>query len=457
MQHSNIELDGDMADVILPSQWCQKVFDDPLGLNVLLKNEVYAAPNRFFALWPYSQYFKILPPLLQNIVNPIDSIYIACAIAKTAIQVFLILLLAAYISGKKNIFSKEFLLAAVLVAPFFIVYYYWRFGIIDWSITFTFSYALPLGLLLLYFLPFFKKLFYGDEIKTNSIYRIYLILLAIIISLSGPLIPAVVLIVCPAVLINLWYFHFKKTATLSFARRFVSSLKKIPKEILFYFMLVSALSIYSLYIGNNNVENANIEISLWERYSLLPNGIINLLNHMSLVIPLIVMIAINALLIMKYFNKGQGRKILCLLKWIVICSFIYILLLPLGGYRWYRPDIVRYDTVMPVTLALIIIFGLSAYFLIYNLSSKFKVIFSSLITIFLLIYCLEDKSTKGTNGCQRNSLYEISESKEDIVLINSDCNVMSWQKIKDYKESELNAELLKYWGVTKEKKLYYQK
>lgn len=68
-----------------------------------------------------------------------------------------------------------------------------------------------------------------------------------------------------------------------------------------------------------------------------------------------------------------------------------------------------------------------------------------------MVYLYEDKSTKGYNRCQRNALYEISESKEDIVLINSNCNVMSWQIIKDYKESELNAELLKYWEVTKEK------
>jgi len=155
VQHSNIELDGDMADLILPSQWNQKVFEDPLGLNVLFKNEIYAGPNRFFSHWIYSKYFKVIPGILQNFVNPIDSIYIACAIIKTAVQVFLILLLAAYISDKKNILSKNFLLAAILVTPLFITYQYWRFGIIDWSITFIFFYALPLALLLLYFLPVF--------------------------------------------------------------------------------------------------------------------------------------------------------------------------------------------------------------------------------------------------------------------------------------------------------------
>jgi hypothetical protein len=457
IQHSNTELDGDMADHILPSHWYQKVLDDPFGLNVLLKNEVYAGPNRFFSHWIYSKYFKVVPLALQKIFNPVDSIYISCAIAKTAIQIFLILLLAAYISGKKNIFSKEFLMSAILVAPFFITYKYYRLGIIDRSITLTFFYALPLGLLLLFFLPFFKKLFYNEEIKTGWVYRACLFLLSIIISLSGPLIPAVVLIVCPAVLIDMWYHHFKEPSTLPFIHRAVSSLKKIPNDFLFYFILVSALSLYSLYIGKNNIENTTTEISLSDRYALLANGLTGLLTWMPLLIPLIIMIAINSIIIIKYFNNDNGRKILNFLKWIIICSIIYIMLLPLGGFRSYRPLIIRYDTMMPVTLSLIIIFGLTVNFLILNLSGKFKIIFSTAIIIFLLVYCFEDKPTVGENKCERNALYEISESEESIVLVSGDCSIMSWGKISDPKDSELNAELLKYWGITKEKKLYYQK
>lgn len=455
MQHANAPLDGDMADTILPSPWFQKVLGDPFGLSAFLYNEVYAAPNRFFVHWAYSNYFKVVPAILQNVVDPVDSVYIACAIAKTAIQVALILLLAAYISGKKNVFSKEFLIAAVLVAPFFIAYQYWRFGIISAAMTVTIFYPFPLCLLLLFFLPFFKKFFYGEAISTNFAYRIYLALLAVVICLSGVLIPGVVLIVCPAVLLNIWYSHFKEPSSESFFQKSVSALQKIPKEILFYFVLVSVLSLYSLYIGRYNSENTIVEISLLDRYLLLPNGFIKMFTQLFTL--LVFMIAINAFLIRKYFYNDQSRKILRILKWIVICSIIYILLLPFGGYRVYRPDILSYDTVMPVTLSLMLIFGLSAYFLIFNLSGKFRIAFSSVIILYLLFYCYQNKSTKGSNQCERDALYEISKSKENIVLVSSDCTVMSWEKIKDYKNSELNAELLKYWGVTKEIKLYYQK
>jgi hypothetical protein len=40
--------DGDMAGIILPSDSYSKVLKDPFGLGVLLRDEVYAAPNRFF-------------------------------------------------------------------------------------------------------------------------------------------------------------------------------------------------------------------------------------------------------------------------------------------------------------------------------------------------------------------------------------------------------------------------
>lgn len=457
IQHSNIELDGDMAFTILPDEFFRKVLDDPLGLSVLFKNEIYAAPNRFFAHWMYSEYFKVVPGVLQNFVNPVDSVYLASAIAKTVIQAFLIIVLASCICGREKMLSRNFLIAAVLVTPFFITYQYYRLGIIDQHITFVFFYALPFALLLLFFLPFFKKLFYGQAIKTNLVYRIYLVTLALIISLSGALMPAVIVIVCPLVLLVHVYLNFEKHDPSTFINKVFFSIKKIPNDILFYFVLASVFSAYSLYIGRNNIENMTVELSLSERYLLLPKGFVMLFDQMSLLIPLLIVIAINIFIIRIYFFENYGKKMLVLLKWILICSLIYILLLPLGGYRTYRPYILRYDTILPVTIALITIFGMTTNFLILNLHNKAKVIFTLGIIFFLLIYIYEDKPAFGNNECQRRALFEISESQEEIVVLNSDCTIMSWEKITDYKQSELNSELLFLWGVTKEKKLYYQK
>ena len=271
------------------------------------------------------------------------------------------------------------------------------------------------------------------------------------------MIPGIVIIACPAVLIYLFYLNFKESPSLQFGEKILDSLRKIPKEILFYFILITTFSLYSLYIGRNNLENTTVDVSISDRYSLLPSGFINLFSQMTLILPVIIMIVVNALIIRKYYNNVTGRKILSFLKWIIICSIIYILLLPLGGYREYRPLILRYDTMLPVTLSLILIFGLTSYFLIYSLSGKFKILFSGAVIIILSFYCYENKPVSDANKCQRNALYEISRSGESIVQVSGDCNILAWKKITDYKESELNAELLMLWGVTKEKKLYYQK
>lgn len=457
IQHLNIVLDGDMADIILPSESCKQVFGDPLGLRALLFQEVYVAPNRFFALWITSVFFKTVPFIVQNFFNPVDSIYITCAIAKTATQLLLITVLSSYISRNRKIFSNEFLLSAVIVTPFFFNYQYWKFGIIPWSISFTFSYALPLGLLFLYFLPFFRIIFYEEKIKFGILYKIYLVILAIVISLNGPIVPATAIIICSLFLFVLIYKQFKQTRTLSFYVRLKNSIKNIPGEIIFFISFLLFTSAYSMYIGLFNIENTTIEMTLLDRYLILPGGIFELFKNMYLIIPLIFFIILNYILIRLYFNEAFGKKILSLLKWIALCSLIYILLLPFGGVRTYRMTIVRFDTIMPVTLSLLMFFGLSSCFLLFNLKNKFKIVYSTVLILFLMFYIYEDKPTTGINKCERNSLYIISESKDSVVLIPSQCNVMSWTKILKYQDSDLNTELLKYWGVTKVKKYYYQK
>ena len=152
IQHFYVSLDGDIAAIVMPSKEYQQVLKDPFAWKVITKDSIYAAPNRFFAHWSMSAYFKNVPLLLQNFVSPVNSIYASSALAKTGIQVFMIFILSVYISEKKSLFSKEFLVAAVLITPLFQTFgYNGLMGIIDKSITYTFFYALPLALLLVFF------------------------------------------------------------------------------------------------------------------------------------------------------------------------------------------------------------------------------------------------------------------------------------------------------------------
>ncbi|MGK0365657.1 MAG: hypothetical protein ACI85O_002723 [Saprospiraceae bacterium] len=47
-QFYQIPIDGDLPLIVVPIEHYQKVLTDPFGLSVLLNDEVYAAPNRFF-------------------------------------------------------------------------------------------------------------------------------------------------------------------------------------------------------------------------------------------------------------------------------------------------------------------------------------------------------------------------------------------------------------------------
>lgn len=87
LQHLAQPLDGDMAWNIVPANDVKPIFKSPFGLEAILKNKTYPNPNRFFCHWIFREYFLSAPLFLQKFVDPIDSIYLSCAISKTIIQV----------------------------------------------------------------------------------------------------------------------------------------------------------------------------------------------------------------------------------------------------------------------------------------------------------------------------------------------------------------------------------
>jgi hypothetical protein len=59
------------------------------------------------------------------------------------------------------------------------------------------------------------------------------------------------------------------------------------------------------------------------------------------------------------------------------------------------------------------------------------------------------------NECERASLYIISNSKEDIVILDNDCSVVGWHPLYTPEESIYYGKLLYLWNITDEVKLYY--
>jgi hypothetical protein len=130
----------------------------------------------------------------------------------------------------------------------------------------------------------------------------------------------------------------------------------------------------------------------------MPQGIAILFHGLSLPL-LLSAIFLNGIIIRKWFNSGNGKRILQLYKWVGIFAVLYILLLPFGGYRIYRPYIIRYDTVIPVTIALLFIYGLSTLFLMKSLASKTRYVYISGVIVFLLIFKIADKPAD--NSCEK--------------------------------------------------------
>lgn len=452
LQFYRTPLLGDFEGGVLQLKDVKEIINDPTGINAIIINKKHVNPNRFFSQFFFMEYFRKVPFLLQHFFEPITSVYLSCALVKIIVQVFLIYFLSTIISNEKNILNNKFLLVTVLILPLFQTNGYGsRMGIIDKSTAYTFFYAIPLLFLILFIKPFYNKLYNNDN-RPFGKKLFYLIPLVFILPLSGPLIPGVILIFS----FLLFYYYFidlKKQNNLNL-RKVLIVIKKIPKDVLFIILPISLFSLYSLFLGCYDSNFESESISLIERYLRLPGGIYSQITH-SFGFPLMLtIIGINLFIINKNFKNKEAEKIIKTVKWIGIFSAIYLILLPLGGYRPYRPNILRYDTIMPVTICLFYILGATTYFLFGKMKSKKYWVF---IIISMLIYTLTDISKLDENKCEIKALNEISKSPDKVVELSNDCNIMSWSRITDYKDSEQKSELLLFWNITNEKKLFYQK
>ncbi|MFA5416977.1 MAG: hypothetical protein WC341_00825 [Bacteroidales bacterium] len=457
-QHFHKPLDGDMSEIIVPrpDKGYYQVLHDPFGLGVLLHNQVYANPNRFFAHWTSSTYFLNMPLLLQIFTDPINSVYLSVAMAKTAIQILILFLLAVFISNKKKIYQLGFLIAAALISPLFQTEDFSRYlGVIDQSVIYTFFYAFPLGLLMLFYLPFYDAIYHAKKLHFNVIQHLLMIIFIFVLTLNGPLVPGVVLIACPMTLLIMWISYYNQSGSGTVIGKSLIAIKRIDGYLLFYFTGISLLSLYSLYIGQNNALNASASISLLSRYERLPAGIYYLITQ-KLGYPLMLLaIAFNVFVIRKRYRQSSGTKLLVFFKWFAIFSFLYIVLLPLGGYRSYRENILRYDTIMPITLGLMYFYGATSFYLLKHISGKNKKYYLSGIIVLSLIFTAADIPKTGDYQCERQALESIAKSPDNIVALSNNCPVMEWHPISDYHDSALNADLFYYWHITDERKLYY--
>lgn len=454
-QHFHCAIDGDADAVILGFE---ELRNDPFGFDVLFNHKTHNAPNRYFAHTSMAEYFQSMPFLLQKITDPINSLYLAAAIAKIIIQILLIYLLSVFVSRKRNVFTFDFLLSAIIITPLFQASasgYALSMGIIDRAITYDFFYAFPMALLVIFAFPFFNLLLRKKPLEFTLFKRVLFSLLALVLAFNGPIIPGAILVLFMMMFLVLLFSSFKDLESYSFPQKVMASIKKIPTDFLYFMILSSLLCLYSIFIGSSNGENfGDFVIPISERYSRLFLGMYETFVKESGFVYVFGMILFNLILLFTLKLDKERKETLNLLFFMLAFSVIYICLLPLGGYRVYRPNIIRYDTIMPITLGFFMVYGLSTFALIKGLKSWVR---GDYVAIFLglsLFFTFMDRPIN-ENKFERRALEKLSKSNQQIVRLTSDEITLSWGLIENAQASMQKAKFLKFVGITSALRLFY--
>lgn len=444
-------IDGDLPAIVLPGSSYAKVLDDPFGLNVVLKNEKYPATNRFFIHWSMVNYFHHVPLMLQKFTDPIKSVYLSMALFRTLLQVFIILILALMIGGSSKDKTTWSIVAALLITPFFQVEGYKSFmGLIYDSITYSFFYSLPLLLFLAYVYPFYRNYFLQHNQSFSLSQHIFLFVLAFPIALGGPLAGPMIIILSSLSLLAMT-IKYAKTNKVNVVRSVLS----LPKPILFHFSFIVLLSMYSFYIGMSNSENDWAKMALIDRFKLMPQGLINLFFEKA-GLPIMLAGTMFFTWLIRKMNIDEGKRIVTVVNWIALGCILYLILLPFGGYRPYRPFIVRFDTFAPVTLAMIYCYGVTAVFLVQRYKVPQLKLLGTFLVIVFLIFTNADRIKKDGNACEKEAMKTFVASPEDVVYLETNCTLMSWSPFTDPEYSRVPCKVLRMWNILEKDKLFYQ-
>ena len=453
-QNYQLPLDGDLVPTVLPAPFYSKVLQDPFGWAVLTRNEIYAAPNRFFAHGAMSLYWKQVPRLLQHFMAPISSLYASSALFNTAVHALILFTLAAYVRLGAGMANKKwtFWLAIALLLPLFqTAGFAEQMSITNHAVTYTFFYGFPIALLLVLLWPFYRAACLGEQLRLRFWQMVLLVLLMVVVSFNGPIATAAVAVVLSGIGV---YWGMKQWQIRG--RRL--SVGWLSGQALALLSILAVLSLYSIYIGRNNIENGQSH-TLGELYQLLPTGFVGQLRLQNGLPVLVLFVLANGLLTRFLTpDSEQRQRVLFILRGVGLFALVFILLLPFGGYRSYRPYLIRGDSILPVVVGLIFAYGVSGSFLLSRLRGGIRVGYITIAALFAGYFMYADSALEMpyNNGCERWALEQIAQSPEPVVHISAFCPVLSWAPVSNSEDTKEQSAMLYYWGVTPRKKLYYQ-
>ena len=441
LQYYHQPLDGDISWNLVPAEEVNHVLADPFGIAAWATPTTYPNPNRFFCHYGFRVYFRSAPLLLQRLVDPVTSVYLASALAKLLVHAALLYLLAVLIVGRVRggLVVVGFM---TLLTPFFQAAGYRSYmGIIDPSVTYTFFYALPTALTMLFMIPFVRHLYHGFGWPVAWWRHVILALLAVVVCLSGPLNPGIVLVLS-ATWLSGELLRRGLVGTMSY-------LRSLPRSLLLLGFWVAVLAGYSLFVGRYNSLSEVATVPLLERYGRLPEGVYQQFFQ-KLGFPLLFGVLLLFHCLSRFGKASSGEDLWRCYKWLGGFCLLYLLLLPLGGWRAYRPYTLRYDTILPVTLSLLWLYGRGALTVWGQLRGRplrEQVGYVVLLVGIGLVFTNADRAETVAHSCEAVTLRALELAAPDTIFLRTDCPVMSWGTPVDPTTAADNRVLLRHWNI----------
>ncbi len=410
-QYLHSPFDGDFLPVYLPTDNYRQVLQDPFGFGLLKTKETYSATNRFFSHFALIQWFNGGIKISEIFsLDPAESLFITSAAFSWLIHIGLSWMLLRYISVFQKISWQGSIIAYAFILSFFHfgTSSYMQIALIDHAVTYTFFYGLPVLLLLLFYWPFYKRIFRPQPFR---LYELLALAAGVIVipffgGFMAPLLLFINGIVIPACLFWGWRKSFPSNS----------------KTILLYLSAITIWALYSFYIGSFNNENAS-DVLLTERYFILFKGLVEYFTYSM------IYVWIAGILLLNYFLLRRSVANITLIYALFIGVIaLYIFSLPLGGYRHYRPWIIRYDVMTPVTLLLIWAIISGGIFLLKkyqhtNLFSKLSLVYF----IFFILFGISDYHRYDKRDFQKKQLQQIQNAENNsTVFLNKDEPLLIW-------------------------------
>ncbi len=456
-EYYQTSIDGDVLPVVFPMESHSQILHDPFGLDALLKGDRYSGAGRWFChAVVYSLFHEGYSFITTLVADRIKALFLTASIFQWINHWMMTCIIALYANISHKSSWKRFLFGCVLTIPFFQYNHgYYNAAIIDHSVTYTAFYAFPLSLLLLFFYPFFRSLFFPNPLFLSNISLFGIIFLGICVAFSGPLIPVIGIMVS-GILLLLYYQKAINNESFFEIASLSSRIKNIPslvKGMLIPFIIICA---YDFYIGRFNIENVTT-VTIAERYQLMLKGLIPYFFHYGLPY-FYAFLIINFYFFKKFFPVQFNTRSFGILKLLALTVLIYIILVPLGGYRVYRPAILRYDVTMPLTLLLVITIVSGTSLLMDKLQGQALAAYSGISLVLLAVLWYQNLPINNSRKEQESMLRILSRANTDsVIVLPYSANFFSWEKISTPEKSYYVRQMLYDWGITKKPVVFYQK